>query len=123
MTRQTSVETYRLIESDGLLSKRRFEVYSILFNSGPLTAHEIVATARKQYPLANQTGFNARLSELEKLGVVETVGEKNNPVSGHKNLLWDVTDKLPSKLEKPARVKCKHCGGRGYFETQQSKLF
>lgn len=97
-------------------------MYEILFNDGPLTAHEVVGIARRKYPLANQTGFNARLSELQSLGVVDVVGEKKNPVSGHLNCLWDVTEKLPIKIEKPIRCVCKTCGGKGYIEEAQLRM-
>jgi hypothetical protein len=99
--RLTSLEAYREIKERKLLSAKRFEVYECLYQNGPLTAHEIVAIGRKANPLANQTSWNARLSELEALGVVRTVGEKLNPVSNVSNLLWDVTDKIPSKFVKP----------------------
>lgn len=96
--RITSLAAYNSIKERKLLSAKRFEVYECLYQHGPLTAHEIVALGRKANPLANQTSWNARLSELESLGVVRTVGEKLNPVSNVTNLLWDVTDKLPTKF-------------------------
>ena len=105
--RQTSIDAYNQIKAEGLLSKRRFEVYQILAHNGPMTAHEVVSIARDKYPYANQTGFNARLSELQTLGCIKTVGEKINPISGKFNTLWETTDGLPvepkkkvSKLEK-----------------------
>ena len=100
MTRQTSIAAYNKIKSDGLLSKRRLEVYQILYKFGPLTAHEVVNIARSKYPKANQTGFNARLSELRTMTVVDEVGEKADKVSGHLNILWDVNSNLPIKLPK-----------------------
>lgn len=123
MTRQTSFIAYTKIKEEGLLSKKRWEVYDILFEHGPLTAHEVVAKARKQYPLSNQTSFNARLSELESQRVVARVGKKINPVSGTENYLWDVTAHEPIKLEKPTKHKCKHCNGTGEVVEQQTKLF
>lgn len=98
MKRKTSIETYNMIKDSGLLSRRRFEVYEVLFFHGPLSAHEVVEIARKKYAAngANQTGWNARISELERAGVIESVGEKVNPTSGFKNIVWDVTDKLPT---------------------------
>jgi hypothetical protein len=96
--RQTSLDAFNAIKEKKLLSAKRFEVYECLFKHGPLTAHEVVAFGKRNNPLANQTSWNARLSELEALGVVRTVGEKVNPVSNVANLLWDVTDRLPSKF-------------------------
>ena len=107
MPRQTSIATYHQIEQEGLLSKRRLEVYQILFKYGPLTAHEIVDVARTKYPKANQTGFNARLSELKTLGVVSEVGAKKHEVSGKQNILWDVTSELPKKTEPDSNLSNK----------------
>lgn len=114
--RTTSLTAYATIRDSKLLSKRRWEVYEILFSHGPLTAHEVVAIARNKYPHANQTSFNARLSELNYIECVAVVGEKKNPISGCKNLLWDVTSKLPRKIEKSKREHCNLCGGKGYLE-------
>ena len=68
--RHTSIEAFNKIKEEGLLSRRKMEVYEILFRHGPLTAHEIVSIARDKYPQANQTGFNARLSELKEVGYI-----------------------------------------------------
>ena len=113
--RSTSLEAYNMIKENGLLSKRKWEVYDILFRLGPLTAHEVVGVARENYPNANQTSFNARLSELVNLGCIEVVGEKINVTSGALNFLWDVNGRLPVKFEKPKKLKCKHCNGKGHF--------
>lgn len=99
-SRDTSLAAYRTIKENNLLSERRLEVLEILAHFGPLTAHEVVSVGRKKNPLANQTGWNARLSELESMGVVKTVGEKLNEVSNVLNMLWDVTGSLPTKPEK-----------------------
>lgn len=102
MKRKTSLEAFEYIKSNGLLTKREFQVYEILFEHGPLTAHEIVSIARKKYnlPDANQTGWNSRTGIMEKAGVIENVGEKAHPTSGRLNILWDVTDKKPLPREK-----------------------
>lgn len=118
MIRQTSIEVYKQIEAEGLLSKRRFEIYRCVFNNGPLT----------QMEAARFTGLldhsvTPRFAELERQGVITTVGERKCSITGRRVLIWDVTDRLPSKFEKPKRTKCKHCDGKGYFEEQQSKLF
>jgi len=106
--RSTSREVYFKIKEDGLLSKRRLEVYEILYKHGPLTANEIVRIAKEKYPNANQTGFNARLSELKRMEAIIEVGEKQDAVSGHRCYLWDVTDKMPKALPKNARLSRSH---------------
>lgn len=122
MVRETSVISYNTIRDSGLLSKRRWEVYDILYQHGPLTAHEIVAIARRTYPNANQTSFNARLSELETIDCVRRVGKKTNPTSGIENYLWDVTEKLPKKLTKPKTVPCTYCHGTGYVDAPPKQM-
>lgn len=105
--RQTSVNTYNEIKNSGLLSKRRFEVYQLLFLYGPLTANELVRHIKVHHPEVNQTGYNARFSELERMGVIKEVGTKKDEVSGNECVTWDVTDALPSKLVKMDRKKLK----------------
>lgn len=90
--RKTSIETFRKIESEGLLSKLRFRVYEILFERGPLTQGQV----REISGIAHQS-ITPRFAELEKLGVIETTREVRCPVSGRQALLWDVTDRLPQK--------------------------
>ncbi len=113
MIRQTSLDSYNKIKSDGLLSKRRFEVYDILFKNGPLTAYEVVDVARTKAPSASQSSFQARLSELHEIGVVKNVGKKVNKLTGHENLLWDVTYFLPEKKNQQRKFKCPTCNGSG----------
>jgi len=103
--RKTSLEAYNTIKEEGLLSELRLMVYEILFEHGPLMAHEVVEYGKQVMPHANQTSFNARLSELEKLGVVESGSWGIHPVSGMKCVLWDVTGQLPKETKpKPKRT-------------------
>jgi len=46
LSRDTSIEAYRTIKANGLLSKRRLQVYEYLFNHGPATAKEIFVLVR-----------------------------------------------------------------------------
>ena len=96
-TRRTSLETYKKIKENGLLSKRRWQVYDILFQYGPITANELCRIALTKYPEANQTSFNARLSELSRMGVIYEVGEQTDRVRGNRSILWDVTDTMPKR--------------------------
>ena len=95
--RKTSLETYQKIKDNGLLSKRRMEVYDMLFHHGPLTANEIVRKAKLLHPKTNPSSYNARLSELKRYGLAIEVGEKEDDVSGNNCFLWDLTDNLPVK--------------------------
>lgn len=121
MTRKTSIEAYNKIKENGLLSKRRFQVYEYLYKNGPCIARQI----HKDLAVfgTNVSGYMGRLSELRDAGVVAEVGKVVDKETGHKVLLWDVTKNLPVKLEKPKRIKCKVCNGKGYSETQQGRIF
>lgn len=106
MIRNTSVDAYITIKNNGLLSAKRWIVYHILFEHGPLTGMEV----------------RARLNELRALSVAEEQGVRVCSVTGMRVILWDVTQRLPVKFDTPNRHKCKSCGGKGYIETTQGKL-
>lgn len=118
MTRKTSVETYREIIMNGLLSKMRFETYDLLFEHGPLTANQLMELAKYLNPKKTHQALESlgrRLSELRDLGTVEELGEILCPVTKRKVILWDVTDNVPKKTKgKVVKKKCEHCGGTGY---------
>lgn len=122
MTRQTSIDAYRKIESEGLLSKRRFEVYSVLFKHGPLTTGEVWWNYFKDFGIS-QNSINPRMSELVTAGVVCEVGTRECSITGQTCIQWDVTANLPIKYEKPKKIKCEQCKGKGYHIEQQAKLF
>jgi hypothetical protein len=125
-TRQTSIEAYNKIKENGLLSQRRFEVYDYVFGNGPTTARGAVKALSKkrgEQVAISFSSYAARFSELRDVGVLAEVGTTIDKDTGCEVILWDVTDRLPIKLDKPKRIKCKACNGKGYFETQQGKLF
>jgi hypothetical protein len=99
MTRQTSTDVYHQIQTEGLLSKARWLVYSELFTYGPLTGSELDQRLSARGSMAHK-----RLSELKDIGVVAEVGLKKCSVSGREVLSWDVTAFLPSQREK---VSCR----------------
>jgi hypothetical protein len=105
-TRKTSIDAYYKIKQEGLLSKRRMEVYEALYEFGPLTANELVRHMKRISPESNQTGWNARFSELQRLGVIHEVGVRCDEISGNQCIVWDVTDQLPSgKIENQGKTK------------------
>jgi hypothetical protein len=121
MIRQTSIDVYRQIEAEGLLSRLRWEVYKVLFEKGPLSQTDSYLHLTKSTKKGPQS-YAPRFAELKNLGVIEEVGEKICSTTGRNVLIWDVTDRLPIKFEKPHREKCKVCNGKGYIETMQGKL-
>lgn len=113
--RETSIEAYHKIRDDGLLSERRWQVYDVLTEHGPMTGNQSILKFKEKYPhIGINTGaIMTRLSELRDRGVVKELGEVKCPISGHQVILWDVTKDLPanpprkvSKLEAArARIK------------------
>jgi DNA-binding MarR family transcriptional regulator len=96
MTRQTSIEAYRQIAAEGLLSRMRLAVYDALYRHGPLTAGELT-----DYLHMRQAAVSARLTELVTLSVATEIQERICTNSGRRVIEFDVTDKLPTRL--PAR--------------------
>lgn len=100
--RQTSIDAYNEIEANGLLSKRRMEVYAVLFKSGPLTANEVFKIFSKNGDAATCAASNsaARFSELRDCGVICEVQVRKCSVTGMKVIEWDVTPNLPREVKK-----------------------
>lgn len=102
--RSTSIKAYNEIKENGLLSKRRFEVYDYLYHHGAKTQNEVARYYQKLYPNAGARSWGARFAELKELGVIKEVGTKADSVSGHTTILWDVTENLPANLP-PKKTK------------------
>jgi len=113
MTRRTSRDAYYSIKENGLLSKRRFEVYEYVYLNGPCTAREAYKDLCKGSQI-NPSSYLSRFSELRDLGVLEEVGERFDSETKQTVILWDVTDAMPSKVKKPDQIKCSYCKGKGY---------
>jgi hypothetical protein len=96
LARSTSIEAYKKIQAEGLLSKLRFQVYDVLFNRGPLTQGE---TWKEHFGSSQRHTICPRFAELESLGVVQCVGERPCRVTGRVTRLYDVTDQLPSDFK------------------------
>ena len=99
--RSTSIQAYREIQSNGLLSKRRFEVYDCLFHHGPLSSMEI----KNRISSAALNSTSPRLAELRNMGVVAETGTKRCQHTGQTVILWDVTGNLPVALPKKKSLK------------------
>jgi DNA-binding transcriptional ArsR family regulator len=96
MTRRISADAYHRIEAEGLLSKRRFQVYSLLYHHGPLTIAEACAQLATT---VSERSFSPRFAELRDLGVVDEVGERQCRVTGNNVIAWDVNEKLPRRAD------------------------
>lgn len=100
VARGTSIRTYQEIRDRGLLSEKRLQIYSILFEKGPLTYNEIFKILQGYSPIAS-ANIGARLNEMREMGCVVECGERICSVTGMNVILWDVTEKLPKDYQKP----------------------
>jgi DnaJ-class molecular chaperone len=119
MIRQTSLDVFNRIRNEGLLSKRKFEIYQSLFKHGPATANELFKVTRG-ISSVSQANIQPRLHELVLSGAVREVEVRECQVTKNKVIVYDVTDGLPVKFEKTKKTKCKHCNGHGYITTTQA---
>lgn len=101
--RPTSIEAYYKVKDSGLLSKLRFKVFEIICQYGPMTANEMRMYAS---PDVNSGVFSTRLSELERMRVVNVVGVRACKTSGYNAMVWDITGDTPIKLI-PKKYKSK----------------
>ena len=99
-TRQTSIDCYNQIKSEGLLSNMRFRVYSALLAIGkPSTTREVYATMN----IIKQEA--TRFTELRKLGVIYEVQNRTCTVTGRTSIEWDLTDRLPVNVKNTNKTK------------------
>tara|TARA_R110002020_G_scaffold190290_1_gene389786 strand:+ start:7026 stop:7445 length:420 start_codon:yes stop_codon:yes gene_type:complete len=101
-TRQTSIDCYNEIKANGLLSKRRLEVYGALYTSAPCTSSEAIRNAKTTFGVF---GVSSRFTELRDLGVIYEKGIKKCSVTGRNVIEWDLTDRLPIKFKKNYKTK------------------
>ena len=107
MARDTSIQAYKEIEANGLLSQRRWDAYKLLFNHGPCTAMELRAFMPKGVV---DSQIRARLNELRELGVAQELGTRKCILTGMEVIVWDVTSKIPKPIKKTPEQTCLMCG-------------
>ena len=102
ITRQTSIDCYNKIKANGLLSKRRLEVYEALYTSAPCTSSEAIRNAKTTFGVF---GVSSRFTELRDLGVIYEKSIKKCSVTGRNVIEWDLTDRLPIKFKNNNKTK------------------
>jgi hypothetical protein len=125
MARTTSVQAFHTIQSNGLLSKARFNVYRALYQDGPVTRNELSAILEARWGIRiNPNLVSSRLNELRAMGVALEAGNKVCPITGMTTINWDVTDQLPGKPPKRdrTRVKCGTCSGKGWMPVAKTQV-
>jgi hypothetical protein len=107
MVRKTSVEVYRRIEEEGLLSLRRSQVYKVLYEGGPMTGGEVAVKVKAMFGAwGHSETIRNRLTELRDMGCVDEIGEVKCPISGNQVYLYETNNNIPKKLEqKPSKKK------------------
>jgi len=93
MSRHTSVEAFRDINSSGKLGEMQIKVYNALYQKGPLTGRELDQMLGRHSDKA--ASFHKRLAELKRWGVVIEVGERPDKFTGQNSIEWDVTANKP----------------------------
>lgn len=101
-TRKTSIEAFNKIKQEGLLSKRRFEVYEALYTSAPCTSSEAIRNAKTTFGVF---GVSSRFTELRDLGVIYEKGEKKCTITGRNVIEWDLTNGLPINFKNNNKTK------------------
>jgi|GEM_PF-2993311 len=103
MTRQTSIDVYREIKEQGLISKMQFEVYDKAFEFGPITQGE---TWDEHFSDLQRHTVAPRFAEMKKIGILAVVGKRKCRYSGRICEEWDVTSKRPVTIA-PTKSKDK----------------
>ena len=93
--RDTSIEVYHQVKAEGLLSKRRFEVYECLFHHGPMTQSETLIKLNINNGNVNQHSITPRFAELKDLGVIKETRKRPCKITNRTVYEWDVTSNLP----------------------------
>lgn len=122
MTRETSRQAYNEIVENGLLSERKMQVYKTLFFNPGITQNECHAVISEFNKITKQS-IGPRFAELLRIGVIKECGKRVCSITGKTCLIWRTTKNLPAKLEKPEKIKCATCDGKGYIVEQQTKFF
>ena len=100
--RQTSIDAYNNIKQNGLLARKRWEVYDYLFHNGPCTARSMVKSLTEQ-GITLGWSCTGRLSELREAGVVIELGTVKCPETNQTVILWDVTS-LATPIKPPKKL-------------------
>jgi predicted transcriptional regulator len=93
--RQTSVDVYRQIRDEGLLSKQRWRVFEVLHTHGPMTATEAWKVLG-----GSRVTVSPRFKELEVRGVIRVNRIRPCTVTGRSVIEWAITGELPTEPKK-----------------------
>tara|TARA_R110002167_G_scaffold404_2_gene1838 strand:+ start:65 stop:478 length:414 start_codon:yes stop_codon:yes gene_type:complete len=98
--RQTSIDCYNKIKEEGLLSKRRMEVYKAILKNAPCTTNEALKDVH-----SGSHGVGSRTTELRDAGVIYEKDVRPCMVTGRNVIEWDLTDRLPVIIKNSNKTK------------------
>ena len=100
MIRETSREAYHHALDNGSIGRREKLICSLLYDQGPMTANSVSAYIRHQIggSSAIDTNTCARMTKLRDMGALVEVGQVQDPISGRRVILWDITENQPVRL-------------------------
>ena len=99
-TRQTSIDCFNKIKQEGLLSKRRLEVYEAILKNAPCTTNEALKDVH-----SGSHGVGSRTTELRDAGVIYEKDVRPCKVTGRNVIEWDLTDRLPVNIKNSNKTK------------------
>ena len=98
MTQRTSIEAYIQAKEAGILNNRRFEVCKVLSNwEVGITAGEIFRIINHKNPnIVHNNAISARMSELERAGMVINTGTRKCSVTNVTCIIWKLSGTIPA---------------------------
>lgn len=101
MTRETSIEAYHYIVESGKVAERHRQLYSIVYNHGPITANSAFNVLKQELgALRFDSNTRARFTELREMGLIQEMGTGTDPITKRRVIVWDVTKNFPRKPPK-----------------------
>ena len=121
--RDTSIRCYKEIKANGLLSKKRLEVYEAILKNAPCTSAEAFVSSDIDSKSAISQS-RARFTELRELGVIYEKQVRKCRVTNKTVIEWDLTDRLPIKIKslkmtKKDKIKKALDGLRDLYKNQK----
>ncbi len=94
MIRETSLEAYEHLVTNGTLAEKNRVVYDHLYNTGPTTQKKT-----ERYFNDRTYTLRPRFAQLEKMGLIKVTGDEVCEETNRRNLLWDVTSVIEPKKD------------------------
>ncbi len=106
MIKNTTLETFKQIQEEGLLSEKRLRVYEIIYEYGALTGAQISEIYQTKYPSAQHSEtIRNRITELIQMNVVKEAGMIVCDKTKRTVNTYLCTNELPAKIQKKTNKK------------------